>query len=139
MSTPNFKSANCIRSLSFHGKIGMFSGDSDPRTIDTSSFPVGSVYFQTDGTAWKRSGSDASAWVKLVAEDMMLLNLGLALGADGWAHALNLAGQKEQELMVRDAQVIELLGRILLEQQKTNGYLSLVTGEQINEDVVGDQ
>ena len=129
----DFTSAFRVKSLSLQDKVGVFAGDADPRTVDTSSFPVGSVYFQTDGTAWKRSSIDASAWVKLIAEEMMLLNLGLALGTDGWAHALNLAGHKDQELMVRDAQVIELLQQLVTEQQKTNGYLSLMTGEHIRD------
>ncbi|MBF0141099.1 MAG: hypothetical protein HQL74_12575 [Magnetococcales bacterium] len=128
--TVNFKNAQSVKAISLLGKIGIFGGDSDPRVIDTESYPVGSVYFQTDGTAWKRSGADASAWVKLVAEDMMLLNLGLALGVDGWAHALQMAGHRSQELMVRDAQVIELLQQILQAQQTTNDQLSLITGEQ---------
>lgn len=64
MATPDFNSAFRVGSLSLDGQVGVFSGDEDPRTINTSSFPVGSVYFQTDGTTWKRIGLAASAWVK---------------------------------------------------------------------------
>jgi hypothetical protein len=130
MAAPDFKSAFRTKSLSLSDKVGIFAGVEDPRTFDTSSFPVGSLYFQTDGTAWKRSGSEASAWVKLIAEEMMLLNLGVALGADGWTYPLNLAGPRNQELMVHDVRLSELLQRILAEQQKTNAHLSLITGEQ---------
>ncbi|MBF0108761.1 MAG: hypothetical protein HQL76_06260 [Magnetococcales bacterium] len=64
MTTPDFTSAYRVRCLSLDGHVGIFSGDEDPRTMDTSSFPVGSVYFQTDGTTWKRTGPAASAWIK---------------------------------------------------------------------------
>ncbi|MBF0629309.1 MAG: hypothetical protein HQL91_13920 [Magnetococcales bacterium] len=126
----DFSTSFRVRSLSLSDKVGVFAGAEDPRSFDTSSFPVGSLYFQTDGTAWKRIGAEVSAWVKLIAEEMMLVNLGVALGADGWTYPLNLAGPRNQELMVHDAQVSELLQRILAEQQKTNAHLSLITGEQ---------
>lgn len=135
----NFGRAFRVNSLSLQDKIGVFTGDADPRVVDTTEAPVGSVYFQTGGSAWKRSGSDASAWVKLIAEDMMLLNLGLALGVDGWAHALQMAGQRSQELMVRDAQVIQLLHELLMEQKKVNGYLSIIIGENLDADLQGDE
>ncbi|MBF0191630.1 MAG: hypothetical protein HQL99_10910 [Magnetococcales bacterium] len=61
---PDFTSAYRVRSLSLDGNVGLFSGAEDPRTVDTSTFPVGSVYFQTDGTTWKRIGPGASRWVK---------------------------------------------------------------------------
>lgn len=128
----DFGKAYRVNALSLGDKIGVFQGEVDPREIDTASFPVGSMYFQTDGTVWKRSGADASAWVKLVAEDMMLLNLGMAVGSDGWAHTLNMAGPREQELMTHDAGVIDLLRELLAEQKKTNIYLSLITDENLD-------
>jgi hypothetical protein len=64
MAVPDFDSAFAVRTLSLQGKVGVFASEADPRTVDTSSFPVGSVCFQTDGTTWKRIGPAASAWVK---------------------------------------------------------------------------
>lgn len=134
MAIPNFNRANRVNALSLGDKVGVFSGDADPRTIDTSTFPVGSIYFQTDGTAWKRSGSDSSAWVKLLAEEMVLLNLGMALGADGWAYALNLAGQDNQELMVNDNGSKELLWEILNELRLVRQHLQVMTDEAITKE-----
>ncbi|MBF0131014.1 MAG: hypothetical protein HQL75_00295 [Magnetococcales bacterium] len=134
-----FNSAYRVQGLSLQDKIGVFGGDEDPRTIDTSEVPVGSAYFQSNGAAWKRIGTEASAWVQLVAEEMMLLNLGLAMGADGWTYPMQLAGQRNQELMVRDDQVIQLLHELLMQQKKVNGYLSIITGENLDTDLQGDE
>ncbi|MEO5330541.1 MAG: hypothetical protein H7839_00845 [Magnetococcus sp. YQC-5] len=64
MSRPDFNSAHRVSVLSLDGKVGVFSCEEDPRTFDTTSFPVGSVYFRTDGTTWKRIGMAASDWVQ---------------------------------------------------------------------------
>ncbi|MBF0181323.1 MAG: hypothetical protein HQM03_14975 [Magnetococcales bacterium] len=64
MSTPDFASAFRVGTLSLDGKVGVFSGDEDPRRLDTNSFPVGSVYFRTDGTTWKRTGPGPSDWMR---------------------------------------------------------------------------
>ncbi|MBF0631115.1 MAG: hypothetical protein HQL89_09045 [Magnetococcales bacterium] len=132
----NFQRAYRVNSLSLKDRIGLFAGDEEPGSIDTTEVPVGSVYFQITGTVWKRIGVEASAWVKLIAEEMMLLNLGLAMGADGWAHPLQLAGRGNQNLMVHDTQVVELLQQFIAEQKKTNGYLSLMVGERITDDFI---
>ncbi|MEO5355354.1 MAG: hypothetical protein H7835_19370 [Magnetococcus sp. XQGC-1] len=68
----DFQSAYRVRCLSLDDKIGLFTGDADPRLLDTASCPVGSAYFQTDGTLWKRRGILPSDWVRLVAEDSSL-------------------------------------------------------------------
>ena len=61
MNTP-FNRAYRIDVLSLGDNVGLFSGANPPATIDTSTFPVGSVYFQTDGTVWKRIRMDADGW-----------------------------------------------------------------------------
>ena len=61
MTPPDFNSAHRVRCLSLGGHVGVFAGNEDPRNMETSSYPVGSVYFRTDGSTWKRM---ATAWVK---------------------------------------------------------------------------
>ena len=65
MNTP-FNRAYRVDVLSLGDNVGLFSGANPPATIDTSTFPVGSVYFQTDGTVWKRINMDANGWVEMV-------------------------------------------------------------------------
>jgi hypothetical protein len=137
----NFKDAMRVKGLSLNDKVGIFGGVDDPTTMDTSSWPTGSVYFQSNGTAWRKSGdgTGASSMARMVAEEMMLLNLGLAMGKDGNAHPLSLSGFKDLELMVHDTHIVDLLSQILAEQKITNFYLSLVTGEQAgHESILGD-
>ncbi len=64
MNTP-FNRAYRVDVLSLGDNIGLFSGDVPPSTMDTSTFPVGSVYCQTDGTVWKRLNMDADGWAAL--------------------------------------------------------------------------
>ncbi len=61
-----------VETVSLGDNVGLFSGALSPVAIDTSTFPVGSVYFQTNGTVWKRKGAGPSDWVRMVAEDSAL-------------------------------------------------------------------
>ena len=60
-----FNRAYRVDALSLEDKIGLFSGIQPPTAIDTATFPVGSAYFQTDGTVWRRIGVNAADWVRL--------------------------------------------------------------------------
>ena len=64
MNTP-FNRAYRVDVLSLGDNVGLFSGANPPATIDTSTFPVGSVYYQTDGRVWKRINMDANGWVEM--------------------------------------------------------------------------
>ena len=64
MNTP-FNRAYRVDVLSLGDNIGLLSGALSPADIDTSTFPVGSVYFQTDGTVWKRLSMDADGWATM--------------------------------------------------------------------------
>ena len=64
MNTP-FQRAYRVDVLSLGDNIGLLSGANPPATIDTSTFPVGSVYFQTDGTVWKRISVNADGWAAM--------------------------------------------------------------------------
>ena len=64
MNTP-FNRAYRVDVLSLGDNVGLFSGDVPPSTMDTSTFPVGSVYFQTDGPVWKRMSMDADGWAAM--------------------------------------------------------------------------
>ena len=64
MNTP-FSRAYRVDVLSLGDNVGLLSGANPPSTVDTSTFPVGSVYFQTDGTVWKRIRMDADGWAAM--------------------------------------------------------------------------
>ena len=65
MNTP-FNRAYRVDVLSLGDNVGLFSGANSPATIDTSTFPIGSVYYQTDGTVWKRMSMDADGWAAML-------------------------------------------------------------------------
>ncbi|MEO5354915.1 MAG: hypothetical protein H7835_17105 [Magnetococcus sp. XQGC-1] len=89
MNTP-FNRAYTVEALSLGDRIGLFSGANAPSTMDTSSFPVGSVYFQTDGTVWKRITPAADGWFNLTA-DMVGATLS-AIGIHGLVPAPPVGG-----------------------------------------------
>ena len=64
-----FSKAYRVDLLSLGDKIGLFSGDGPPSTLDTSSLPIGSIYCQTDGTVWKRKGTGAADWYPMISAD----------------------------------------------------------------------
>ncbi|MBF0098354.1 MAG: hypothetical protein HQM04_12450 [Magnetococcales bacterium] len=72
MHALDFKHAYRVEMLSIGDNIGLLSGVQSPTGIDTTDIPVGSLFFQTDGTLWKRKGEGATDWVRLVAEDSAL-------------------------------------------------------------------
>ena len=61
----DFAHAYRVEALSIGDKVGIFTSNADPRTLNTSACPVGSAYFQTDGTVWRRIGVNAADWVRL--------------------------------------------------------------------------
>lgn len=61
-----------VDTLSLGDNVGLFSGANPPAAINTASFPIGSFYWQTDGTVWKRRGMGPSDWVRMVSEDSAL-------------------------------------------------------------------
>ncbi|MBF0423793.1 MAG: hypothetical protein HQL73_12470 [Magnetococcales bacterium] len=63
--TTTFDHAHRVNALSLGDNVGLVSGDLPPSAVDTSSFPIGSVYFQTNGRVWKRFSTDASGWMEL--------------------------------------------------------------------------
>ena len=65
MNALDFKHAYRVEMLSIGDNIGLLSGVQPPTGIDTTDIPVGSVFFQTDGTVWRRINDDASGWVRL--------------------------------------------------------------------------
>ncbi|MBF0462512.1 MAG: hypothetical protein HQL87_14100 [Magnetococcales bacterium] len=64
MNTP-FSRAYRVDVLSLGDTVGLLSGNVPPAMMDTASFPVGSVCFQTDGTVWKRISMDADGWAAM--------------------------------------------------------------------------
>lgn len=60
-----FDHAYRVDVLSLGDNVGLFSGELPPSTMDTSTFPVGSVYYQTDGRVWKRTSPDADGWTEM--------------------------------------------------------------------------
>ena len=72
MNALDFNHAYRVEAVSIGDNIGLFSGVQSPVVADTSGIPVGSVFFQTDGTIWKRAGLGPSDWVRMVAEDSAL-------------------------------------------------------------------
>ena len=94
-----FNRAYRVDALSLGDKIGLLSGDLSPVVMDTATFPVGSVYYQTNGTVWKRLTTDSNGWVPvgvavyrdgvLVAADVRSLNVvgyGVTVENDGAGH-----------------------------------------------------
>jgi len=65
MNALDFKHAYRVELLSLGDNIGLLSGVQSPTGLDTTDIPVGSVFFQTDGTVWRRISDDASGWMKL--------------------------------------------------------------------------
>ena len=93
----NFNRAYRTEVLSLGDNIGLFSGIQPPTTFDTSTFPVGSVYFQTDGTMWKRKGMGPSDWVRMITEDSALLT-GVAQNIQSGDYTLLLSDAGKQIL-----------------------------------------
>ncbi len=91
-----FNRAYRVDALSLGDNIGLLSGDLSPVVMDTATFPVGSVYLQTDGTVWKRLTTASDGWVPvgiavyrdgtLVSADVRSLNVvgyGVTVEDDG--------------------------------------------------------
>ncbi|MBF0399674.1 MAG: hypothetical protein HQL90_02785 [Magnetococcales bacterium] len=72
MNALDFNHAYRVEAVSIGDNIGLFSGVQPPVMVNTSGIPVGSAFFQTDGTIWKRAGPGPSDWVRMVAEDSAL-------------------------------------------------------------------
>ena len=53
-----------VSKLNIGGMVGVFAGTADPTTIDTSDYPVGSIYLQTTGSLWQRVTIDSNGWVQ---------------------------------------------------------------------------
>ena len=85
-----FNRAYRVDALSLGDKIGLLSGELSPVVMDTATFPVGSVYFQTDGTVWKRITTAADGWCNLTA-DMVGATLS-AIGIHGLVPAPPIGG-----------------------------------------------
>ncbi|MBF0116657.1 MAG: hypothetical protein HQM04_16635 [Magnetococcales bacterium] len=65
MNALDFNHAYRVEAVSIGDRIGLFSGAQSPTGVDTSGIPVGSAYFQTDGTLWSKTGTGSSGWMKL--------------------------------------------------------------------------
>ena len=47
------------------GVVGLFASTEDPRTIDTTTFPIGTLCLRTTGEIWQRKTAAADGWLLL--------------------------------------------------------------------------
>lgn len=68
----NLHTAFASTGFSISDIVGIFGGEEDPRLINSSDAPIGSLYLQTSGDTWKRFGADAADWSKMASQDIPL-------------------------------------------------------------------
>ena len=62
---PNFDRGYRSQVFDVGGLAGIFASTEDPRNIDTSTFPLGSICLRTNGETWKRITGASDGWINI--------------------------------------------------------------------------
>ena len=106
---PNYDRGYRSQAFDVDALVGIFACAEDPRTIDTSTFPLGSICLRTNGETWKRVTAAADGWINI---NPMTTEGDLTYGGTGGAPTRLAKGTANQILKMNSGATVPEWGEV---------------------------